>query len=454
MPPLVVHLIFHPASEGARNLALMLHRALNADSALPGLTVPTVLLTEDGSNLPPIEHDLDQAENSVAVVLVDDEMVVEEPIPPERMSWATFVAGIAKQCETGRHRFLPVQLSESAWPLHADLKSTNFIRAVSFVNVAWLERTIVVEVCRFLLGHERGTNVPITIFLSHAKQDIDKPPTLFKDLVAHLQATQPVAAWVDSGQIQAGKDFSAAIENGVRDTAVLALVTSHYSSRPWCRREIVFAKRYNRPLVVVDGLDAIDIRSFPYIGNVPSVAWSNGGAQRAVDLLLKEQLRHLYVRKVLARSQTPGDCVLPSPPELSTVVALPKGSNRSAQASGPSSRDPAATRSREPCSERQENRPFDLRGRCARTRRHVSRSPRCGTARNFAPSPRAWRHVGLWRTSWQRRIYDCTVRSSPRTPGAKYIASCGKNSELRRLALATDAAAACKIPECGDFCQD
>jgi hypothetical protein len=122
-------LIFHPASEAARNLALMLHRALNADSVLPGLTVPTVLLTEDGSNLPPVKHDLDQAVNSVAVVLVDDEMVVEEAIPPGRMAWATFVAGIAKQCEAGRHRFLPVQLSENAWPLHADLKSTNFVRA-------------------------------------------------------------------------------------------------------------------------------------------------------------------------------------------------------------------------------------------------------------------------------------------------------------------------------------
>jgi hypothetical protein len=38
-------------------------------------------------------------------------------------------------------------------------------------------------------------------------------------------------------------------------------------------------------------------------------------------------LRHFYVRKVLARLQKPGDCVLPSPAELSTVVNLPKGSN-------------------------------------------------------------------------------------------------------------------------------
>jgi TIR domain-containing protein len=127
-------------------------------------------------------------------------------------------------------------------------------------------------------------------------------------LVVHLQATQPVSAWVDSGQIEAGTNFAAAIENGVHDAAVLALVTSNYSSRTWCRREILF-----------------DIRSFPYIGNVSMVAWSHGGAQRSVDLLLKEQLRHLHVRKLLESSREPGDFVLPAPPELTTITSLPTG---------------------------------------------------------------------------------------------------------------------------------
>ena len=87
MPPLFVHLIFHPASQQARDTALMLHRALNADAALPGLAVPTVLLVEDGTNWPPIEHDLDQAESSIAVVPADDEMVVEDEVPSGRISW-------------------------------------------------------------------------------------------------------------------------------------------------------------------------------------------------------------------------------------------------------------------------------------------------------------------------------------------------------------------------------
>jgi SLOG cluster2/TIR domain len=325
MPPFLVHLVFHPASTAARGVALALHRALNADTALPGLAVPTVLLAEDGSGFPPVRHDLDQAGQSAVIVLADDDMVIEEAVPAGRSSWPAFVADIARRCGDGKHRFLPVQLSESAWPLHDDLKSINFIRAYTKEDLSRLERRIVVELCRFLLGSGRGTRVPITVFLSHAKQDINKPPTVFREMVAHLEATQPVSAWVDSGQIEPGASFAAAIEEGVREAAVLALLTSNYSSRPWCRREILFAKKYNRPLVVVDALDSIDLRAFPYIGNVATLAWSSEGAQRAVDLLLKEQLRHLHVDMLLKRAGKPADIVLTSPPELSTVVSLPKG---------------------------------------------------------------------------------------------------------------------------------
>lgn len=42
--PLLVHLVFHPASGEARKLALAIYRALNNDPNLPGLRVPTVLL--------------------------------------------------------------------------------------------------------------------------------------------------------------------------------------------------------------------------------------------------------------------------------------------------------------------------------------------------------------------------------------------------------------------------
>ena len=326
--PLLIHLIFHPASKEARSLAIDLHGAFNDDPILPGLRLPTVVVPEDGTNAAPTRYDLNGAERSVVIVLADDNMAADRP-PAGRVSWPEFVADLADRCGDDRHRFLPVQLSQYAWPLHARLEGTNFIRAwgePAGNRTAWTERRIVIEICRFLLGEKRGEQAPVRIFLSHAKQDINTEPKLFDALVQHLNATQPVSTWVDSGKIEAGKDFGSAIEAGICDSAVLVLETTNYSSRPWCRRELLVAKQLARPVVVVDGLKGLDVRSFPYSGNVPVMAWAQDGAQRAVDLLLKEWLRHLYMRKLLEGQKRPKDCVLPAPPELATIVALPGNS--------------------------------------------------------------------------------------------------------------------------------
>lgn len=76
--PLLVHLVFHPASGEARQLARHVYSALNHDPNLPGLRLPTVLLPEDGSLLPPEKLALDEGEHSIVVVFADDTMVIEQ----------------------------------------------------------------------------------------------------------------------------------------------------------------------------------------------------------------------------------------------------------------------------------------------------------------------------------------------------------------------------------------
>ena len=51
----------------------------------------------------------------------------------------------------------------------------------------------------------------------------------------------------------------------------MAVHTDSYSSREWCRREIIDAKRCNVPMVVVNSMRDVDERGFPYMGNVPIV---------------------------------------------------------------------------------------------------------------------------------------------------------------------------------------
>lgn len=328
--PFLVHLIFHPASERSRELAMAIHRALNDDPTLPGLRVPTRLACEDGSGFPPIELDLDEAERSAVVVLADDKMIIEPPtIPTGRQLWSEFVADLYDRCENSTHRLIPVQLSENVYPLDDRLAGASFLRGNLQRKdelASWTIRALVVELCRFLHGDERGNRLPLRLFLSHAKQDINQSPQVFNEIIEHLGSTQPVETWIDSAKIPGGSRFAEEIERGVRDCALLALVTKSYSSREWCRKEMLLAKRHQRPLVVVDASEGVEVRSFPYGGNTPRIRWSESGAAAAVDLLLKETLRHRHALLVLARDKRDTDHVLASSPEPTTVSRSPKGS--------------------------------------------------------------------------------------------------------------------------------
>ena len=333
--PLLVHLIFHPRSPSepgaARDLAVRLHEALNDDPAVPGLRVPTVFAADDGTDLPPERYDLDEADRSVVVVLADDQMVVEAagPLPEGRQTWGEFAGDLRQRCQGSAHRFIPIAVSEHAWPLDPRLDSVSFLRAHTQAadrRAAWTTRAVVVELCRFLDGLGRGERVPLRLFLSHAKQDIASDPPVFKEVVKHLEQTQPVKTWIDSADVDGGSKFSEEIEKGVLDSVLLVIATRNYSSRPWCRKELLLAKRHQRPFVIVDALEGLDPRSFPYGGNVPVLRWREGCAERAVDLVLKETLRHFHVRLLLTGQARDGDVVLTSSPELTTVVRLPKGS--------------------------------------------------------------------------------------------------------------------------------
>lgn len=338
-PPLLVHIVFHPASDDAHALARTVHRALNVDPAVPGLRVPTVFCPTDGVS-PPNEYDLDEAERSFVVVLAD-QYVVDRDSDQVR-KWSSFIGDLWQRCSDTPHRMFPVQLHASAWGFDERLEETNFLRAYQETDRALRDalvvRRMVVELCRHLQGsaQEFGTRsqAPLKLFLSHTKLDVAAEPQVVHALIDYLDHSQPVRAWYDAGDIDTGSSFAEAIQNGISDTSLLCVLTDHYSSREWCRKEIILAKQHQRPVVVVSCGDQ-EVRSFPYLGNVPVWRWpsvargtdetakrgiNHIAAVRAVDLLLKETLRNLHSTAVLRQLAQPDDAVLASPPELLTLI--------------------------------------------------------------------------------------------------------------------------------------
>jgi hypothetical protein len=337
-PPLLVHLIFHPASADARALARTIHQALNADPALPGLRVPTVFCPTDGVS-PPADYDLDEAQRSFVVVLADYHVVDGNSRRPR--TWSAFIGDLWAACEGTPHRFFPVQLDDTAWGFDERLAGTNFVRAFAETDAAARDalviRRLVIELCRYLQDAPQGTDerskAPVNLFLSHTKVDIETEPKVLYALDSYLRHSQPVRAWEDSGDIPAGSRFAEEIAAGIQDSSLLCVLTDNYSTREWCRKEVILAKQHRRPLVVIAAFSRQEVRSFPYLGNVPVFRWpcqpedpkqaatvNQAAAVAAVDLMLKETLRHLHTLALLKEAKLAGDALFSRPPELLSLL--------------------------------------------------------------------------------------------------------------------------------------
>jgi len=289
---------------------------------VPGLRVPTVFCPTLEEGRPPSNLRFDLAERNFVVVLADDRLVIAD-------DWCGFCADTWERCQGDSARCVPIQLTENAWPLDPRLRQVNFSRAFSAaegdIRNAFVVRRIVVELCRYLANLDEVAasvfKAPITLFLSHTKVDLNTEPRVAQQFIDSLGQGQPIDAWVDSGDIATGSKFAEAIEQGVGRTSLLAVLTDGYATREWCREEVLLAKEHQRPVVVVDALTGYEVRSFPYVGNVPRIRW-DGDPQKGVDLLLKETLRHLHAGAVLEGQKEIGDVIFTRPPELATLVGL------------------------------------------------------------------------------------------------------------------------------------
>lgn len=168
----------------------------------------------------------------------------------------------------------------------------------------------------------------VQIFLSHSKHDDagEKVALLIRD---SLQAGHGLASFFDVHDIPAGLRFHKVLLLQVRVSAMVAIHTDTYSSREWCRKEIIEAKRHSVPLVVANCVSDLDERGFPYMGNVPEVRLDPSGPDRinvVIARLLDEVLKDFLWRCRVALSSDisdPAVIFIPRPPELITLAALP-----------------------------------------------------------------------------------------------------------------------------------
>lgn len=344
-PLLNVYLIWHPAADAAcRPLAQAIFTKINRHPERPfarGIGIPTYYRCVPAANQNiPLAIDVTTAEHTVIFVLVEDHLVFDE-------AWGQYVADVYAQTQTGPgiHLFVPVALTGSAFNLHPDISKANFVRLFNLDAEAVQSKLIhyvVHALARLLANPERTTEqgvklspLPVKLFISHTKREA-KALQLAEALKQALDNTQ-LARFFDSVDIASGFQFDKEIDANIEGAALIAIRSDRYSDSPWCRLEVMSAKRLKCPIIVVDVLQDHEDRSFSYLSNVPVIRFdleqsltapeTTKKLQAIIDFALLEVLRFKYIEQHLNHLKKlgwlPDDVtILSRPPEERDLKSL------------------------------------------------------------------------------------------------------------------------------------
>ncbi len=331
--PLNIYVLWHPKFKDGQEYAKNIYNLLCRDSSNPlsrGIGIPVFYRSSYPENeIYPIQINFNEAKRNAIIVLVSDEMF-NDP------SWGVYIYDLHTNL-SDTIRIYPVALSSYAYYQNeGQLNKNQFIQLnkLKNFNEKWetLKHSLLHDLSRLMINveaaHEKPTEFippPIKIFLSHAKLDGLNLAVDFKNFI---QNNSKLNTFFDAHDIADGYDFEQQIKNNLKNSAVIVFHTDEYSNREWCRIEVIVAKRNKSPLVIVHDIKKGEKRSFPYMGNVPTVKWNNQ-FEEIIDMTLIQVLNNSFSRekiendvKLFELDKSHSVSILSSPPELFNFIDL------------------------------------------------------------------------------------------------------------------------------------
>lgn len=190
-------------------------------------------------------------------------------------------------------------------------------------------------IAQFLGGVSGPSSGRLTVFISHTNKPGRRGVSDAPDLTSRVRATiaqTRLNEFFSTNALQVGKDWSDQLLAHASTSALLALRTDQYSSRPWCQREMLTAKVAGMPVVILDALGDGEERGSFLMDHVPRVpvrrdgdGWREADIRRGLNLLVDECLKRILWRhqRALANARPELDVTwwAPHAPEPITLLA-------------------------------------------------------------------------------------------------------------------------------------
>ncbi|WP_396429497.1 toll/interleukin-1 receptor domain-containing protein [Limnohabitans sp.] len=341
-PFLVLYVVWHPAFDEGQLIAKKLYEHYRRElySNVAGGAGLSVIYrpVPDPITLAPVTIDFSESETSAVVMLIDECFAGDD----HYVAWSK---GLMSETDAVglSTRVFPIAINSGATRMGFAEQAVRWDRWVTLDTEARLRRLtadLTYQFCRMLRFYLEHLHRPdeeeaaleqylkkVQIFLSHSKHD-KNGERIAKEIRQHIFNGDGLATFFDVHDIPTGVRFDKVLLHQVKSSAVVAIHTDSFSSREWCRREIIEAKRWSVPLVVADCISDTDERGFPYMGNVPVVRMDpvkvdriDNVIARLLDEVLKDFLWRCRVQLVLSAG-TVKAAFLPRSPELVSLAAL------------------------------------------------------------------------------------------------------------------------------------
>ncbi|QPB41912.1 TIR domain-containing protein [Rodentibacter haemolyticus] len=332
-PPLAAHFVWHPNdSEAINPIIQKFRRYLTRDIDRPfsrELNIPTFLYSSRQPSEPPANAPKNLAKSNVVFLFLSTQTLINE-------KWKEYVDSFANK--KGIY-IVPVAIDHTSLNHVSSgrLKNLNFIRAFDWPTLLHEDHGILTlshELYRFGLNNintdDVGKNSSIKLFLSHAKKG--DTGLRHAEAIKRFLDNSNMQRFFDANEISPAFRFDEEIEKHIRQSTVVAITSDTYSSRYWCQREILCAKKERRPIVVVNSLENYEDRVFPAAANVPCVHVSAEPLQekdilRILIAALLETIRFNHAHQLLNYYKTQGWIdktaeTFARPPEIQQLVDL------------------------------------------------------------------------------------------------------------------------------------
>ena len=331
---LTIYVVWHPNYSEGSEIAELVRRHFHSErykNVSENVELSVFFRSSPAPNAAlPLPIDLDEAETTAVIVLVESELVRDS-------EWVDYIHDLAERTESIGlgSRLFPVMLEKANLGIEIDLQALRWDRwkGTDAERGQRLVRKLLYAFSRMLrhyLAHLRHPEADgnglehylekVQIFLSHSKHDSDGE-RIAKRIRDWLHRHSGLSSFFDMIDIPPGLRSQNVLNHQVKASAVMAVHTDSYSSREWCRREIIEAKHQNVPMIVVNCMTDIDERGFPYMGNVPIVRMDPNETSRievVIGRLLDEVFKDFLwqCRVELAGRSNSGVLFMPRPPEL------------------------------------------------------------------------------------------------------------------------------------------